>query len=184
MMRRVVTSHKFFAGLLEMDRSIAAQVQALRCPHCGGPLHVADYPRKPRGVPAGLANWWARRFSFCCGVEGCRKRVTPPSVRFFGRRVFSAVWIVFVGLLAFAEASSARSRWSVPRRRLEVARRTWCRWLDWWRGEFPETPASEDLRARLLDRGTPLAAYRHLSGVPPGRMKTLLFLVQSIPILG
>ena len=179
MMRTVLTSLKFFRELREIDQAIAAQAQAGRCPRCGGPLHVADYPRKPRGVPAGLAAIWNRRFSFCCGAEGCRRRVTPPSVRFLGRRVFSAVWLLFAGLLATAEPPAS---WSGPRALLEVSRRTWCRWLTWWRHTFPDSEPGRELRAQLVGRGTPLVAYRHLSGTPPSRVLRLLFLVQSIPL--
>ena len=49
-----------------------------------GPLHQAHYERKPRDAPL---IWMEEksRFSFCCGH--CRRRCTPASVRFLGRRV-------------------------------------------------------------------------------------------------
>ena len=53
------------------------------CPRCDGALHSATYPRKPHGLTAALRDD-VRRFSLCCSV--CRRRVNPPSVRFFGWR--------------------------------------------------------------------------------------------------
>jgi len=52
-------------------------------------------PPAPRQLPPEAARW--RRssaravrtpLSFCCDRDGCRKRVTPPSVRFLGRKVY------------------------------------------------------------------------------------------------
>ena len=40
----------FWFTLFQLDRYIAEQVLKLGCPHCGSKLHVANYPRKPRGV--------------------------------------------------------------------------------------------------------------------------------------
>jgi hypothetical protein len=53
-----------------------------------GPLHCAHYMRKPRGGPPDLREAFEVRFSLCCGHEGCRRRVLPPSVRFWDRKVY------------------------------------------------------------------------------------------------
>ena len=37
--------------------------------------------------------------SFCCDREGCRKRVTPPSVRFLGRKVYLHAVIILVAAM-------------------------------------------------------------------------------------
>ena len=42
---------KFFTLLLRIDHDLAEQVRSGRC-RCGGVLHRADYPRKPRGWSA------------------------------------------------------------------------------------------------------------------------------------
>lgn len=68
-------------------------------PFCGGPLHSAHYPRKPRGGPPELDEAFEERFSLCCGREGCRRRVLPPSVRFWGRRVYWAPVVILVTAL-------------------------------------------------------------------------------------
>ena len=74
----------FFSYLIESDEKLAADTRQRGCP-CGGRIDRADYPRKPRGVPAEWDEAFSRRYSFCCAKEGCRRRSTPPSLRFFGR---------------------------------------------------------------------------------------------------
>ena len=82
------------------------------CRYCGGPLHRGDYPRKPRGgLSPSAAEAFGRRFSLCCGREGCRRRATPPSVRFLGRRVYvGAVVIVASAIVALATDDRERGR--------------------------------------------------------------------------
>ena len=69
--------------LQRVDEDLAAQARVAGCT-CGGRLHSAVYPRKPRGGPAGLGTGYETRLSYCCAAEGCRRRTTPPSVRFLG----------------------------------------------------------------------------------------------------
>jgi hypothetical protein len=128
--------------LLTIDEAIAARVAAAGCPHCGGSLHRADYPRKPRGggvFPAGEA--FTRRLSLCCDREGCRRRSTPPSVRFFGRRVHLGL----VVLLAHAY----RRACDEVRALLTVTQRTLDRWARWWQTAFVATAFFTDARARF-----------------------------------
>lgn len=79
--------------LAKFDEDLALQLRAGGC-RCGGRLHSARYPRKPRGGPADLSASYEWRWSFCCAVDGCRRRVTPPSVRYLGRRVYLGVVVV------------------------------------------------------------------------------------------
>ena len=90
---------RFFALLTTLDQDLAEQTRTEGCP-CGGRLHRADYPRKPRGGPADLSPEQERRLSFCCEREGCRRRRTPPSLRFLGRRVYFGAVVVVVTSLA------------------------------------------------------------------------------------
>ena len=103
-------SHKLFGHAIVSDARVwdfltqvdAAEAQACRaagCPRCGGALHSASYPRKPHGLAAGLRDD-VRRFSLCCSV--CRRRVKPPSVRFFGRRFYVGALFVVVSALALS----------------------------------------------------------------------------------
>jgi hypothetical protein len=73
--------------------------QSAQVPYCGGPLHNAHYLRKPRGGPPDLCEAFEVRFSLCCGRAGCRRRILPPSVRFWGRRVYWAPVMLLVSAL-------------------------------------------------------------------------------------
>ena len=89
----------FYNSLLALDRLIAEQVRQFGCLFCHGNLHQSHYLRKPRGVPDGTHSDYPIRFSFCCGTEGCRKRFTPPSMRFLSRKVYSSTLIFLVFML-------------------------------------------------------------------------------------
>lgn len=84
---------KFPALLLRIDHELAEQTRSEGC-GCGGALHRADYPRKPRGCPREVRPDYSLRLSFCCAQ--CRKRSTSKSVRFLGRRVYLALAVVLV----------------------------------------------------------------------------------------
>jgi len=79
-------SARFWSFLLAVDQDLAEETRKKACA-CGGRLHSANYPRKPRGTPVQLPEHECLRLSFCCDRDGCRKRVTPPSVRFLGPKV-------------------------------------------------------------------------------------------------
>jgi hypothetical protein len=123
----------FHGFLLEVDRDLAARTRAARCRACGGPLDAGHYLRKPRGGPEGLGDEHARRFDFCCRVEGCRKRHLPPSMRFLGRRVYLGAAVLLVSAMQHG-ASPARLR-----ELLGVSGRTLGRWRQWWQATFPAT---------------------------------------------
>ena len=73
-------STRFWLFLLAVDLDLAETTRRQGC-SCGGRLHRANYLRKPRGTPVQLPEEQRLRLSFCCDRDGCRKRVTPPSVR-------------------------------------------------------------------------------------------------------
>jgi hypothetical protein len=137
---------EFFEGLTAIDRAIVERAAQQPCRDCGGPLHRGDYPRKPRGGRiAAAAEAFGRRFSLCCGREGCRHRATPPSVRFLGRRVYvGAVVIVASAVVLTTMAAGA------ARRATGVPARTTRRWLRWWRGPFTDSAPFVELSARLV----------------------------------
>lgn len=99
-------------------------------------MHRASFPRKPRG-PAALPAGYDRRHSFCCAVDGCRKRVTPLSVRFLGRRVFTGAVVVLVSALRHGLTPPRVRR---LREALGVSRRTLERWCVWWCETFAASP--------------------------------------------
>jgi hypothetical protein len=107
---------------------------------------MGNYPRKPRG-PRDLPDEYRYRLSFCCARDGCRKRVTPPSVRFLGRKVYLGAVVILV---------SAMRQGPTPRRVHELTelfgadRRTIYRWRDFWNEHFPKTTFWKVARARLV----------------------------------
>lgn len=123
---------RLYLRLQRHDDDLAAEARTAGCP-CGGKLHSARYRRKPRGLPTGIGDWYGQRWSFCCAKEGCRRRVTPPSVRFLGRKVY--VGAVVVVLAALRQTGSAVRLASV-RRYVGVSWRTLRRWAAWWRASF------------------------------------------------
>ena len=127
------------------DDGLSSEVGAGACPRCEGPLHVADFPRKPRGHVGELPAGYDKRFSFCCGK--CRRRVTPPSLRFLGRRVYLGTLVVL--LSAMMHGVTPR-RASLLRNAVGVPARTLRRWVAWWRERFVTTPTWAVLRGRVM----------------------------------
>ena len=96
----------FFRLLLRFDEELAGETRAGGC-RCGGVLHQANYPRKPKGCLKELQADYGLRFSFCCNL--CRKRCTSVSVRFLGRRVYLAVAMVLLSTRRVATAALRKS---------------------------------------------------------------------------
>ena len=143
----VLADAKFHEQLLAFDRDIAASVRAERCRRCGGALHSGSYARKPRGGPTGLGPEHAERFSFSCAVDGCRKRATPPSLRFLGRHVYLATVVTLISALMLGTTPSRLARLSVVP---GLDRRTLARWRDWWRSTFTESPFAAVAMAAMV----------------------------------
>ena len=150
-----LSTANFWSLLLRLDEDLAAEVRATGCAACGGVLHSARYARKPRGVDSSLlSDEYAWRLSFCCDRDGCRRRTTPPSVRFLGRRVFLGAVVVLVTAL-----SAGLTEWRVAalRETFGVSVRTLRRWRAWWQQEFVVSALWAQLRARLA---TPITLER------------------------
>ena len=136
MWHKLLRDARLHQVLLEADREIASETRARGCPACGGRLHVATYERKPRsGVQ--LPAEYDKRFSFCCAKDGCRKRVTPASLRFLGRRVYLGLIVVLVPVLRHGPSPTRVRR---LRELVGVSRRTVERWCRWWHSELVQTP--------------------------------------------
>jgi hypothetical protein len=128
---------RFYELLLGFDRQIADAAHEGRCQRCGAKLHCGSYERKPRGVPAGLGPEHRERFSFCCAARECRKRDTPGSLRFLGRKVFLGAMVVLITAMQ-SGLNPARARQLDAL--VGVSRRTVVRWRDWWCSVFTESP--------------------------------------------
>ena len=159
-------------SLLELlgriDEDEAERTREQGCP-CGGVLHSAGYPRKPRGGPPELEAQWSRRASFCCARDGCRRRSTPPSVRFLGRKVFFGLVVVLVPIL---REGLTPERFRRLQEQLGVSRRTVLRWRRFWQELFPASRQWPRLLAELapVDRGRlPGSLLGAFTGVAAGR---------------
>jgi len=152
-MLTLLHSRKLYQWLEKIDKELAAAMGAQACGHCGGKLHRGNYQRKPRGGPGEVMDRWDMRYSFCCGREGCRKRHTPPSVRFLGRKVYVGVVVVLVA--AMMHGPNAR-RAAYLRDALGIDPRTLKRWRQWWLETFVRAPFWKAWRGRfmpVLDEG-------------------------------
>jgi hypothetical protein len=136
----------FWSFLLSVDKELADSSRREGC-SCGGRLHCANYPRAPRVGPDHLPEEYRCRFSFCCDRDGCRKRMTPPSVRFLGRKIYLGAMVILI---------SAMRQGPTPRRVRELStlfgvdRATIARWQAFWRDAIPQTPFWKVARARLV----------------------------------
>jgi hypothetical protein len=128
---------RFHEQLLVFDRDLSATARAAGCGPCGGAHHAAPFGRKPRGGPAGLSQDYARRFSFCCSVDGCRKRTTPPSLRFLGRKVYLATVVTLISATLHGTTPARLTRLSIVP---GIDRRTLARWRAWWLSTFTDGP--------------------------------------------
>ena len=126
----------------KVDEDLTEQARSKGCLFCGGKLHRSDYDRKPRGGPQ-----WDVRFSLCCAQEGCRRRHTPASVRFMGRRVYAGLVVVLVSAMVHGLKPE---RVKALREALGIDRRTLERWRQWWLGIFLESSFWREARARFM----------------------------------
>lgn len=137
---------KFWTFLLSIDRDLAETTRQQGC-SCGGRLHCANYPRRPRGCPDELPEAYGQRLSFCCDRDGCRKRATPPSVRFLGPKVYLNAIVILITAMRHG-ASSRRVR--ELSQLIGADRRTIDRWRVFWQDVFPQTKWWRVARGRLV----------------------------------
>jgi len=138
----ILSNARVWDFLKQIDAAEAQACRAAGCPRCGGVLHSATYPRKPHGLAAELRDD-VRRFSLCCSV--CRRRVKPPSVRFFGRRFYVGALFLLVSALTLAggvRLQTIARRWGIPASTLK-------RWRRWWLEAFPVTRQWQAKRGEL-----------------------------------
>ena len=137
-----LADQQLYQLLEKVDSDLTEEARRQGCPLCGGQLHRSDYDRKPRGGPQ-----WEMRFSLCCAKEGCRRRHTPPSVRFMGRRVYAGLVVVLVSAMIHGLKPE---RVELLREVLRIDRRTLQRWRQWWLGAFVKSSFWRGARARFM----------------------------------
>jgi hypothetical protein len=163
--------------LEKVDADLAQEARQKGCLFCGGKLHRADYGRKPRGGPQ-----WERRYSYCCAEQDCRRRRTPESVRFLGRRVYAGLVVVLVTVMIHGLKPGRVRR---IREALQIDSRTVKRWRQWWLEScFVRSSFWKAARARFMpplsERTLPLSLW--LSFELEGRDRLLAVLQFLRPI--
>lgn len=166
--------------LPRIDDDLAAKAQAAGCSYCGGRLDVADYPRTPPGGE-GLGTEYVSRRSFCCAVEGCRRRCTPPSVRFLGRKVYLGAVVVLATALQQGPAKQSVTKLSAL---LGISRRTLVRWRQWWTTMVAASRFWTSLRGRFVpavdEAALPAALLSRMAATDEPAVVTLLRLLAPL----
>lgn len=176
-----VDDPRFLAFLLAADRDLAQEAREGGCPACGGKLHAASYRRRPRGVAVSAE--WVVRFSFCCAAEGCRKRCTPGSVRFLGRKVYAAAVVVLASILYHGLTPARRDRCVAS---FGVSERTLVRWRQWWIRDFAGSRFWRSVRglfaSAIVPGSLPVSLFERFDGDEEGRLVRMLRFL--LPITG
>ena len=134
---------QFEESLYELDRLEAEEVKAKDCVECCGPLDRSDYWRRPRGGESAERRD-KRRLSFCC--RACRRRTTPGSVRFLGRKVYSAYVVVMLSAVIQGREKMAMKHLVAVCGTSAVTIR---RWKKWWQESVKECRFWDEHRGRL-----------------------------------
>lgn len=174
-----------FSVLHRIDKDLAEYCRQSGCPYCHGALYYASYYRKPRGGLEDIPQEYTLRFSLCCGREGCRRRVLPPSCLFMGRKVYwRAVILVVVTL---RQGKPQRRSINKLQEMFSIPRKTIVRWIHYFRTAFPASSQWQRLRgllsARVGNENLPgeLLEYflRYCSDVARGLVRCLRFLASG-----
>ena len=180
MLHELLQDVKFHASLLELDFIVAREARGAGCGRCGGRLHAASYPRKPRGLPD-LPEGYDVRLSFCCAIDGCRKRVTPSSFRFLGRKVYVATIVVLACALREGPTPTRMKR---IQQMTGVSRRTVERWCGWWRTAFAASgfwdTASASFMPPVNTGSLPASLLERFVGDGDAQLRALLRLLGPI----
>ena len=179
----IVPLGRVLRALADVDVQLAHDVQALGCPRCGGPLHQANWRRKPRGAADELLEGCATRWGLCCGT--CRRRTLPPSVVFCGRHVY----IKAVMLLVVAARQRGLSSTSMAElQKLHgVSAGTIRRWIRVFLERLPKAPTWLRARGRvgagIRDADVPAAFLDALMATKPGDAAVLVSACRALPAL-
>jgi len=152
MLAELLQKTNLFHLLYLIDCDLAACKRQERCPHCGGPLHQANYRRKPRGGPDNIPEQYCIRQSLCCGKEGCRRRSAPESCLFMDRRVYWRCVVLVV--MALKQRRPAGKSTNELVRLFGISRNTLMRWFDYFEQVFAQSLAWQRVRGRLSARVT------------------------------
>jgi len=162
--QNLLIESSLYQSLHHLDSELALEVQKEGC-ECGGVLHRALYRRRPRGAPASTSREYQWRWSFCCAEEGCRRRCTPPSVLFLGRKVYFAAVVVLVSVLRQGPTPMKISKLEEL---VGVSAQTIARWRRWWLETIARSrfwaAARGHFRTPVDEKSLPLALLEAFDG--------------------
>lgn len=185
MIFNVLRDLAFLQRLFALDAEWALEVRGAGCPFCGGSLDDGSYLRKARGWLCDAPEWLFVRFSWCCRVEGCRKRVMPASVRFLGRKVYLSASIVLSEV--FVHGITPR-RVCALKKIFGVDRRTVSEWRRWWLESFRSSPFWRSRRGLLppdLDEGDlPYSLWSSFVGSEREKLLCVLRFLRPLTVSG
>jgi len=169
-MEKLLKDGRLFKLLERADWDIAQEAHEGVCKYCGAKLDWGDFARKPRG-----GGRWKKRHSFNC--RQCRKRNTPPSVRFLGRKVYVGVVVVLVSAMMHGVKPERVER---LRQELGIDERTLKRWRKWWLETFVESWFWKGARGRFMpgpdEKTMPLSLVEAFGANRAGLVKLMEFL--------
>lgn len=172
-------SHKFLFDssfhklLIAIDRELAEKSRQEGC-RCGGTLHRSNYPRSPLGLLPAYRTSYEERFSFCC--SDCRRRTTPPSVRYFGQRRTPAILFLLISALTMS-INHYRLTQIKHHFGFSVSESTWKRWRRWWREVFMKTPFWKRKRALIPETKELLPIPRRILSAFSGTLEHKIILL-------
>ena len=189
MISELLQKSSLFSLLHRIDIDLANHCRVKGCPFCDGPLHQANYERKPRGGPENLSDEYLFRQSLCCGREGCRRRCLPASCLFMGRRVYFGAVVIVVMALRQNRAAGASA--NELKDMFGISKKTLIRWINYFREEFPVSTKWQQLRGRVHSSvsnkklpGNLLAYFIHnRDSVEEGLVDCLRFLASDFSAL-
>ena len=120
-----------------------------------------------------------RRFSYTCAT--CRKRCTPASTRFLGRRIYLGA---VIALATAMQQGTTRWQASQLRELLGVSPQTLARWRAWWAEAFAESVFWKAARAAfsppVAATGAPSSLVERFAGDPLEQFAALLHFLSPL----
>lgn len=179
MCHKLLGDARFYELQLKFDEDIAVEARASCCSRCSGRLDSSNYQRKPRGAMARLPDRYETRFSLCCAK--CRRRSTPPSVRFLGRRVYLAAVVVLASAM---QHGITPTRANKLQKLLGTSIQTLTRWREWWLCAFIESKFWKATRAFFspppCEKSLPLSLLESFGADEEKRLTLLLRFLKPI----
>ncbi len=177
MCTKLLKDSRLFQFIQTIDEDAITQCRASGC-DCGGKIDRSYFPKKPRPAMPEFDELFARRPSFCCRRDNCRKRVTPPQLKFLRRKVYLSVVVLLVAAMT---QGSTPNRLCELKREVGVSAQTVRRWLVFWRKIFTATASWEYQRGNFVpavdETGLPLSLLERLaSGADPCRDRIIALL--------